>query len=206
MTFQVTGGDPPAFQQTLQSGPTRAIYALVGISPSSDTIDLFTGGSTLLGSRSLGTERVASDEGWRAIGSFSVTGLLRTSPSDTGIPITMSANVSGGVTNLRGDPSTWVGGYSGTVNSIAFPAGTPASQIQDSLNAIGGLSRFHINGSIYPGRSAQPFNVYLAVELQCIPDGRSRPRAQLVSRVCFAGLGLWRAPTPSKAVCRRLAH
>ena len=156
MTFQVTGGDPPGFQQTLTySDPPYAgfVYTLIGINvlPSSDAIDLSAGGSVLLGSTVVGSGHISSEEDWVAKGSFSIEGLLKTSSTDPGIQITMSGNVTGSFSELQGFQSTWVGGFSGTVNSVTFPTGTPASETQSLLNALGDLSRFHIDGGVSTG-------------------------------------------------------
>jgi hypothetical protein len=206
MTFQVTGGSPPVFQETIENltgYPTNLVY----IWPNSDTIDLSTGGSLLLGQRTFGSsERFATTESWVAIGSFSVVGLLKTFPSDAGIPITMSGKVSGGVDLLGSDSGIWVGNFSGTVDSVTFPAGMPSPEAHNLLESLGDLSRFHINGGFPNGPFQFPtYTLSMSFNIDPIESPVPEPSPLLVFALLASGYGILRHRARNAAEQRRSA-
>jgi len=204
LTFQVTGGDPPGFQQTIydETPSAGAVFGLIGINvlPSSDAIDLSAGGSVLLGSKAVGSGRVTSEEAWVATGSFSIQGLLRTSASDPGIPVTMSGNVTGSFSQFPGDQSSWGGGFSGPVNSVTLPTGMPQSETQSLLNALADLSRFHIDGGVSTNYSGQTPSYTLSMSFKVDPNENPvpEPGSFVVFALLATGYGVFYAARARK--------
>ncbi len=151
VTFTLTGSTLPTFQPTINGVPVGD-PSYLATPPSSDVnsvpIFLLSKGYPTPESVSgfwntLPTSPTTTEVDWVPKGSFSVEGILRTSAGDTGIPVTLSGNVTGVVTEYPGASASaspvWGGSVFGTVNSIS---GLPAPDTKDILGMLGSLSQF----------------------------------------------------------------
>jgi len=150
LTFQPTGSTLPIFQPTVNGVPVG--YPSYLADPASSTTDpQFTldsknpwGMEGVSGFyNTLPTSPTTTAVDWVPKGTFSVEGILRTSLTDPGTPVTLSGNLTGVVNEYPGASASasaaWGGSVFGTVNSIS---GLPAPDTKDILGMLGNLSQF----------------------------------------------------------------
>jgi len=143
----------------------------------------------------LPTNPTTTEVDWVAKGPFSVQGILTASPSYTGIPVILSGNVTGVVTEYPGASAGWGGWFSGTVNSIS---GLPAPEAKDILGMLGNLSQFQLYGWVM-GNTGIPSVIGGGVDFY--PDGSAvpEPGSLVVFALLAIGYGVFHAVRARRA-------
>ncbi len=205
LTFQPTGFTLPSFQPTINGVPVGNPSYLAN--PATATTDpQFTLDSKNLSGmegvsgfwNTLPTTPTTTEVDWVPKGSFSVSGLLSTSPGDPGIPVTLSGNITGTIIEYPGVSANaspgWAGSLGGsslggTVSSIS---GLPTPDTKNILGMIGNLSQFQfylwvIDNTATPSVTGGGVTYY--------PDGSGvpEPGSLVVFAFLATGFGVYHA-------------